>query len=237
MLFVVMMMVMTMGPSGAMSQQCSSLSNCPVCEPPLLEVDLLAPMVASLQPSSLALLANVRKALSILRTMGSVVSDDEWDLHSTTQYLCCYSLDNVTHSIFPALDKIHWSPFNVSILQLVCNFDNATSHGAHNTTSLILRLAPSSQAAMAALVAQFEQAIAATGLPVVPRSSMEFFHITLAVVAPEFPVAQALQKINDSITDWTDGLGPIVVSEFASVFPPKLFKATSSSSPSLSSSF
>ncbi len=53
--------------------------------------------------------------------------------------------------------------------QVVCNVDG----------SVILMADDASQAAFGALVQRFEAAIAATGLPVVPRSAMEGFHVTI----------------------------------------------------------
>ncbi len=54
---------------------------------------------------------------------------------------------------------------------------------------------------------------------------MERFHSTIAVVPESFPVAEYLDAVNKKINQWTKGKGPIVVSEFASVAPPFLFKA------------
>jgi hypothetical protein len=49
---------------------------------------------------------------------------------------------------------------------------------------------------------------------------MEKFHTTVAVVASSFPVAQAIAKVNEQITDWTDGKGPITISTIESVTIP-----------------
>jgi hypothetical protein len=56
-------------------------------------------------------------------------------------------------------------------------------------------------------------------------STMERFHSTIAVVPETFPVAKYLQEVNSQISQWTNGLGPIVVKEFESLFPPHKFDA------------
>ncbi len=69
-----------------------------------------------------------------------------------------------------------------------------------------------------------ERAIRAVGLPVVPRSTMERYHSTLAVVGPDYPVEAALEAVNLHISDWTGG-APIVVDSFESVTIPHVFHA------------
>jgi hypothetical protein len=70
----------------------------------------------------------------------------------------------------------------------------------------------------------FEAALRAAGLPVVPRSTMERYHSTLAVVPPGFPVEAALAAVNAHVTDWTGGV-PIVVDSFESLTLPHIFRA------------
>lgn len=76
-----------------------------------------------------------------------------------------------------------------------------------------------------AVTDSLERAIRAAGLPVVPRSTMERYHSTLAVVPPGFPVQAALDAVNRRITDWSGGV-PIVVDSFESLTLPHVFHAT-----------
>jgi hypothetical protein len=66
----------------------------------------------------------------------------------------------------------------MALEQVVCNVDG----------SVILMADDASQAAFGALVQHFEAAIAATGLPVVPRSSMEGFHVTIGTTNATYPM-------------------------------------------------
>ena len=138
-------------------------------------------------------------------------------------YLCGYDIAQYEKQVYPAIASVEWEPFNISFGQAVCNFDSYTSHGRSNSTSIILLLDNSTQTVLSALVQRFEQAIRAQGLPVSPRSEMEPFHCTLAVVPPGFPVSEALDAVNAQFKDWTDGQGPILISEIASLLPPKTF--------------
>ena len=106
----------------------------------------------------------------------------------------------------------------------MCNYDNATSHGSANTTSLILLLSDETQKTMGDLVSKFETSIKKTGLHVVSRSNMEPFHCTVAKVPSGFPVDDAVAIVNELIKDWTNE--PIVVSEIASLLPPALFHSS-----------
>jgi hypothetical protein len=63
-------------------------------------------------------------------------------------------------------------------MQVVCNVDG----------SIILMADAPSQAALGALVQRFEAAIEAAGLPVVPRSTMEGFHLTIGTTNSSYPM-------------------------------------------------
>lgn len=191
-----------------------------------MEVDFLAFLSATKQNASKAYFANVANAVGIIKSFGDVKSDDLLFLHTTVMYLCCYSASQYAESVFPAIDNTAWSPFNVTFAAAVCNYDNSTNRPNATTTSIILLLSPESQHAMGKLVDQFEASIRARGLHVAPRSGMEMFHSTLAVVPKGYPVDQALQAINSKITDWTSGNGPITIDQFESILPPHIVHAT-----------
>lgn len=136
---------------------------------------------------------------------------------SRRQYLCCYTEAQLAKQVYPALDSVVWQPLNISytqarvsgrcmrpavilapqspvasaasqyacdarcpmaLEQVVCNVDG----------SVILMADDASQAAFGALVQRFEAAIAATGLPVVPRRSMEGFHVTIGTTNATYPM-------------------------------------------------
>jgi hypothetical protein len=143
--------------------ECTSWSNCPFTCPGnrsnLIESDTLA-MLAwpfHFQDSAKAFLNNVASAITILRAFGSLISSDKYYLHTTMQYLCCYSTSDYEQKIVPALNAVKWTPFNVTYDRLVCNFDNATNGPTTTTVSLILLLSERSQTQLGALVKQFEQ--------------------------------------------------------------------------------
>ncbi len=70
---------------------------------------------------------------------------------------------------------------------------------------------------------RFEAAIVAAGLPVVPRATMEGFHVTIGTTNSSFPMQAALAAINAAIPVWTP---PLLISGFTFFFPPHLVKAT-----------
>ena len=85
--------------------------------------------------------------------------------------------------------------------------------------SLILHADDASQAAIGAIVARFEAAIEATGIAVVPRATMEPFHMTVGTVdLSVFPMADALTAINAAVPrgTWT---APIPLTDFAFLLP------------------
>ncbi len=135
-------------------------------------------------------------------------------------YLCCYGVDDYVQRVFPAIESVAWSPFRITFDRLVCNFDNSTNGANATTTSLILLLSQQSSWQLGNATLQFEKAIVARGLPVVPRNTMEHYHSTVAVVPAGFPVDRAIAAVNARISDWTSGHGPIVVEQFESVVAP-----------------
>ena len=92
---------------------------------------------------------------------------------------------------------------------MICNHDG----------SLILHADDASQAAIGAIVARFEAAIEAAGVAVVPRSTMEPYHMTVGTVdTAVFPMAEALAAINAAVPvgSWT---APIPLRNFAFLLP------------------
>jgi hypothetical protein len=150
------------------------------------------------------LLANIGRAVDIMRTFPGVNTDDRLDIHTTFQYLCCVTPSELLTKVFPALDAVQWAPVNISYSRAVCNKDG----------SIILMADEPSQAALGAVVAAFEAAIERTGVAVVPRASMEGFHMTIGTTNASYPMAQALEAINAAIPEgtWT---APFALKNFA----------------------
>ena len=57
------------------------------------------------------------------------------------------------------------------------------------------------------------------GLPIVPRSKMEPFHMTLGVVNTTFPVEEVMFQINHEITTWSS---PITFRRYFVLLPPRI---------------
>jgi hypothetical protein len=114
---------------GVSTPLCSSWHNCLKCQNGTIEVDMLAFLSVEDQSSALAYFENVHRAVELAKSFGPLHSDDQFFLHTTVQYLCCYSLDDVNKKVVPALRSVPWQPFNVSFAEVVCNYDNATNWG------------------------------------------------------------------------------------------------------------
>ncbi len=189
------------------------------------EVALLAFLGDEHSAPSHAYRKAAEKGAGLLRRHGRIEYDDDWILHTTVMYLCCLDDHTFYSKVVPAIESVPWQPFNVSFDVLHCNFDNSTNRPTATTTSLIVLLSPDTQRVMGAMVDRFEQAIRGAGVPVAPRSGMEPFHSTLAVVPHRYPVAAGLAAVNGAISggQWTGGKGPIEVRSFESVLPPWRF--------------
>jgi len=215
--------------SSALSDMCMSWRNCPSqCGANTTESDILAVISRPfhVEPSSNAYYDNVKKVINILKTFGKLKSNDQLYLHATIAYLCCYSIPEYADKLIPAMKSVKWLPLNITFDRLVCNFDSATSgKNTTKTVSLILLLSTESQKALGAVVDQFEAAMRKTGLPIVPRKTMEPFHSTIAVVNSGYPVDAAIAEVNKQMTDWTSGLGPIIVHHIISFLPPYVLDA------------
>ena len=150
------------------------------------------------------LLASIGRAVDVMRSFPGVTSDDRLDIHTTFQYLCCVTVGELLAKVYPALDGVQWAPVNVSYSKAVCNKDG----------SIILMADDASQAALGALVARFEAAIAATGVAVVPRAAMEGFHMTIGTTSASYPMEEALAAINAAVPEgtWT---APFPLKNFA----------------------
>jgi hypothetical protein len=197
----------------ASASNCSPLPYCPTSctRQGGIETDGLALLVAHEE-----LVANVGKAVKIARSFPGVQTDDALDVHITFEYICCVTLEEIVGKVFPALDAVEWAPINVSYSEAICNVDG----------SIILAVDDASQAALSAVVSRFEAAIKATGVPVVPRATMQGFHTTIGTTNATYPMAEALAAINAAIPrgSWTT---PFPLTNFAFFFPvPHEVKAT-----------
>ena len=123
------------------------------------------------------------------------------------------TIEQYTQIAYPHLAAVSWQPINVSFSHAICNVDG----------SVILLADEASQAAIGQQVVQFEAVLIAAGLPIVPRSSMEAFHVTIGTTNASFPMQTALAEINTIITSWTDA--PIALRNFVFFFPPFEVKA------------
>ena len=140
-----------------------------------------------------------------MRSFPGVSSDDALDPHTTFMYICCLTNAELQMA-FDAMDAVPWMPVRVSYEQAICNIDG----------SIILLADSATQSSMGALVARLEAAIEAVGLPVIPRSTMQSFHVTIGTTNASYPMATALDAINSAITDWSP---PFNISEFSFFLP------------------
>jgi hypothetical protein len=152
----------------------------------------------------LELLANIGRAVDVMRSFPGVATDDRLDIHTTFQYICCVTVEELVTKVFPALDSVRWAPVNISYSRAVCNKDG----------SIILMADDASQAALGAVVARFEAAIEAAGVAVVPRATMEGFHMTIGTTNSSYPMEEALAAINAAVPEgtWT---APFALTNFA----------------------
>jgi hypothetical protein len=186
---------------GPPAATCDQRGYCPpTCtRPGATEADGFALLDAHLE-----LLTSIGRAVDIMRSFPGVNTDDRLDIHTTFQYLCCVTIEELIGKVYPALDAVKWAPVNVSYSHAVCNKDG----------SIILMADAASQAALGAVVEKFEEAIEATGVAVVPRSTMEGFHMTIGTTNATYPMEQALEAINAAIPEgtWT---APFPIKNFA----------------------
>jgi len=191
--------------SSAAPATCSPLSYCPAncTRAGAAETDGLSILV-----THLGLLGNIGRAVDIMRSFPGVQTDDRLDIHVSWMYLCCVTEEEIVNKVFPAMDAVRWSAPNASFSEVICNHDG----------SIILHADDASQAAIGAIVARFEAAIEATGVVVVPRATMEPFHMTVGTVDSTYPMADALAAINSAIPrgTWT---APIPLQNFAFLLP------------------
>ena len=156
---------------------------------------------------NLDLLLNVNKAVKIMRTYPGVYTSDGLYVHTTFQYLCCVTKDELKNKVFPALDSIKWEPISLEYEKVICNQDGSIILIANNHT----------QIAMGQLLKNFEAAIIKAGVPIVrPRAEQEIFHITIGTTNSTYPMDIALNDINKNIKVWSK---PIVVNSFTYFIP------------------
>ena len=55
---------------------------------------------------------------------------------------------------------------------------------------------------MGALVERLEAALTAVGVKIVPRSTMQNFHMTIGTTNSTYPMEEALEAINTAIPHW-----------------------------------
>lgn len=203
---------------------CLSRHNCP--KDCALNSAIVALLADRLDGPSLSYWESIRKAVKIIKSFSNhgVKYDDQLFLHSTIMYPCCYSVEDYEQIIYPAIEQVQWEPFNISFDKAVCNYDNSTNTGTNVTTmSIILLCNNETQIRLSALVKKFENAVAQKGLKVYPRKDMEHFHSTIAVVEENYPVADALEKINSNIVNWIPLGGAIEIKTLLAVMPPYIF--------------
>jgi len=158
---------------------------------------------------------NIDDGIDILKQYGTVITDDNLFLHSTLQYLCCYSPDEL-YRIGEVLDNYKWDPFNLTFSKVICN---RGGDGIVSWISIIVLLDSDGQARMYNFVKGIENALVAAGIPVnTPRSQQEPFHSTLGVVTSDYPADKVVQIINQKIPVFNSR--PMTVEYFFSIFPP-----------------
>ena len=129
---------------------------------------------------------SMKKALAILKSINDteIKSNDIHDLHISIQCklflvrfsllvkdLCCYS--TFTYGkIANAMASVNWAPIPLILDEVICNYDPN-----NKTTSFIVKVNDDGQQALHALVASFEDAIEAAGVPIhTKRADQEPFH-------------------------------------------------------------
>jgi hypothetical protein len=161
--------------------------------------------------------SNMKQAVSILEKYGTVITDDNYILHISLQYLCCYSVVQYW-DIIDVLEKVPWQPINLTFTSTVC------ASGGDGDLSILALVDQPTQQILANFVEQLEAAMTKAGIPVrKPRSKMEPFHSTVGVVPDSFPADQALKEVNQKIPIYNSK--PMTISSFWMVVPPHLFHA------------
>jgi len=172
---------------------------------------------------------NCDKAIDIMEKHSGVESTDRGVIHTSLQYLCCYSIVTYTKWIDVINTYGSWASVNVTFDKAVCNMDNNDS----DHTSIIVLMDAQSQQKMFDLVAYWESVMEEHGIPVKhPRSQMEPFHVTLGVVNKAYPVDQVVAQINEQVTSWSDV--PINISNFM-LIPVPVWELKSNDSVSITS--
>jgi len=197
--------LLALAAAAAAPASCDQRGYCPAAcaKPGGTETDGLA-----LLDGHLPLLGAVGRAVDVMRSFPGVLTDDRLDIHTTFMYLCCVTLEEIALKVLPALDSVQWAAPNVSYSEAVCNKDG----------SIILMADAASQAAIGAVVARLEAAVVAAGVAVVPRATMEGFHLTIGTTNATYPMAEALAAINAAVPpgSWT---APIPLKNFAFLLP------------------
>lgn len=141
-------------------------------------------------------ITSFESAISIINKYPGVNSEDKIDLHMTLQYFCCYNAFTYA-KIAEVLATIKWRPIPLTFSKVVCNWED----GKRAVASLVILLSPESESLLQDYVARIETELVQRGIPVrKPRSRMEPFHSTLAVVHPTYPIRQVLEELQAQIS-------------------------------------
>jgi len=208
------------------AQNCSSYSTCGSCDIIDYNNDLIAFLDQGPGDGFTQFYDSATAAINIMCQYPGVITNDDWILHMTIDYLCCYSV--VTYGeIINIIAGVAWEPLNITFSNVICNYGG---DGFSGLNSIVVMLDDDSQARAQAFIERFEAAINASGIPIhLPRSEQEPFHSTLGVVEGSYPIEEVIAQINQQLPVFNQQ--PIEISSFFSVFPPWIFNSNSSSSP------
>lgn len=142
-------------------------------------------------------------------------------MHSTMQYFCCYTQAQY-RNISQVLSQLRWKRAeNIRFSQIVCK---QGGDGIASAYSIVVYADRASQVTLMGLVDQFQTALMDAGIPIhIPREQQEKFHTTLAVVAQDFPLAEALQDLKQN-TNFSSVA--VAIDYLLMEFPPKLLMSS-----------
>jgi len=210
---------------GSYAQNCTNYTDCYSCDDPIIDYsnDFIA--MLSQGGNGYDQFCNTSNAaIAIMNEYPGVITDDDWILHMTIDYMCCYSI--ITYGeIINIMAGISWEPLQLRFSKVICNYGG---DDFSDLNSIIVLLDDESQAAAAAFIKTIENAINASGIPIhKPRSAEEPFHSTLGVVDSGYPIDKVIDQINQQFPVFNSE--PIIISSFFSILPPWIFNANGSS--------
>jgi len=139
--------------SSSYAQNCLNYSNCPSCDDPI--IDYSDDLIAMLDQGGVGynqFYNSANAAIELMRNYSGVITDDDWLLHMTIDYLCCYNV--ITYGeIIDTISNFYWEPLQLRFSKAICNYDNDIL----GTNSIVVLLDDESQAAAQAFIKKYRK--------------------------------------------------------------------------------